>query len=159
MPFLITCLLTCLFTERSAFCAAQAQLEDCAVVHVAAGVQVQTPLQVLFCSTAPSASSAPDDEAAAVPSASFPRLEVQLEEGASLHLKQSFVTLPLPPLSPPPSDLPEGVAGSVCATVVASLVASSTRLELAAGAQLQHTYVQELAGEVKGQAGAHLAKD
>ncbi|KAJ1433807.1 hypothetical protein B484DRAFT_394345 [Ochromonadaceae sp. CCMP2298] len=116
----------------------QAHVQDAACVVVPAGIHVEAPLQVLFCSTA-SAVSASATPAVSAPG-SYPRLLVSLGEGAALQLKQSFFTLLVGEDGTPRAT----DDGAIALVSQPAMVNSYSRLEVARGAKLVHTYTQEL---------------
>jgi len=93
----------------------QACLVDVATVHVGAGVVVEQPLHVVMLSTG-------DDGDEAKLAASHPNLLVSLGEGASLKLAQQYWAC-------------DANAPYFCNGV--------TRVQVGAGARLEHSYVQE----------------
>lgn len=94
------------------------------MVAVRPNEHVHKPVQVIFCSSA-------GNEATA--SVSFPRLIVQIGDGASLRLKQSFIN---EPVTDPAS--------------YGALVNCNTQVSLGRGTTLEHTYLQELDGTEAG---------
>jgi Fe-S cluster assembly scaffold protein SufB len=126
---------------------------DVAVIQVPAGVHVTVPLQVLFVSSVGS-----------VPTASYPRMLVNIGDGASLNLKQSYASVKIDTTS---SDeevavIADEVAGvdnvgeggaSLAVEVedtksVPTLVTANTRILLGrGGSKIKHTYTQESAGQ------------
>lgn len=124
-----------------------ARLEDVACILVPADLHVHIPVQVLFCNTAQVNDGSSGKGAAAAATvngtwASYPRLLVELGDGASLQLKQSFATIPIKGGSS--SSDPAEVVSSA-AIVSANLVGSCTDIQLGENSRLVHTYVQDLA--------------
>ena len=136
-------------------CTIQANVVDVGVIQVPAGIHVTVPVQVLYVSTI-----------GTVPTASYPRLLVNIGDGASLHLKQSHISIKFDssiieeenvPLTP--TDEVAGLdmvgEGGASLTVenedkksVPTLVVANTRIMLGrGGSKLKHTYTQESGGE------------
>lgn len=104
-----------------------ANMVDAAYIEVPAGVKCPVPIQILFCSSAPSA------EYSDFPAtASYPRLHVRVREQASLSLKHSHVSLSRGP-------------GGVSEALAPSLVCANSRVQVEKDASCVHTVVQELA--------------
>ena len=131
----------------------KANVADVAIIQVPAGVQVTVPVQVLFVSSVGS-----------VPTASYPRMLVNIGDGASLHLKQSYASVKIDTTSSDEesaiiTDEIAGVdvvgEGGASLTVeiedkksVPTLVTANTRILLGrGGSKIKHTYTQESAGK------------
>lgn len=126
---------------------------DVAVIQVPAGVHVTVPLQVLFVSSVGS-----------VPTASYPRMLVNIGDGASLNLKQSYASVKTDATTSDEevaviADEVSGVdnvgegGASLAVEVedkksVPTLVTANTRILLGrGGSKIKHTYTQESAGQ------------
>lgn len=104
----------------------QANLRDVAILSVPQGLNVEVPLQILFCSSRQSSS---------VGTVCFPRLVVGIEKGAELRLKQSFIGIPA---------VEQTKNADTDGKEVASLAVCCTRIVVAEGAKVKHTYEQDL---------------
>jgi hypothetical protein len=129
-----------------------ANVADVAVIHVPKGLDLVVPVQVLFISTI-----------GADPTVSYPRLLVNVEDGASLHLKQSYASVSITNSNNVeekivvPSDEEAGLdvvnesGASLTVEVedksnVPTLVAANTRVVVGRnGSKVMHTYTQESA--------------
>ena len=130
---------------------------DVGVIQVPSGVHMAVPLQVLYVNTI-----------GPVPTASYPRLLVSVGDGASLHLKQSHISIKVDSNSveeenhsSTPNDEVVGLdmvgEGGASLTVenedkksVPTLVVANTRIILGrGGSKLKHTYTQESGGELE----------
>jgi len=101
---------------------------DAAVVRVQAGVSAPVPLQVIFYSSA---------RASKEHLAAYPSLIIDAEEGASLRIKQTFIG----------SGTGTGIGAGAGASEDESqgcLVVGNTRVAVARGASVCHTYEQDL---------------
>jgi len=122
----------------------EAHTTDGALLHVPAGVRVDVPLQVVCYSTGAGAGAG----VGAQPVAAYPKLVVSVGKDAHVVLKQTFVggsSLPAAPAAAVPGAGPEAeAAGNSVPGSAGCLVLGQTRVHVAEGGSLQHTYEQDL---------------